>query len=158
KEAAGPAAVLAAEHEAHGNGEEQQPERHAASNRRPEGKARIDEQTPRDVRVQKREHREGSEEGCEESGAAAGAHTVATRGNGYSPFRHATEATGRHLKARKGALPGPDAIAGGGGRLQGTAVESHRRFGKEQRAVMNSIISEKRFAFVALPLLLATLA
>ena len=35
---------------------------------------------------------------------------------------------------------------------------SRRRFGKEQRAVMNSIISEKRFAFVALPLLLATLA
>ena len=37
-------------------------------------------------------------------------------------------------------------------------MESHRRFGKEQRAVMNSIISEKRFAFVALPLLLATLS
>ena len=30
--------------------------------------------------------------------------------------------------------------------------------GRNGRAVMNSIISEKRFAFVALPLLLATLA
>ena len=80
------------------------------------------------------------------------------RPNEYRPFLHALGCAAQHLNVRKGAFPRAHAIAGGGGRLQGTAVERAAGEGRNGRAVMNSIISEKRFAFVALPVLLATLA
>ena len=83
---------------------------------------------------------------------------MAGRPNEYRPFLHAPGCAGRHLNVRKGAFPRPHAIAGGGGRLQGTAAQRAAGEGRNGRAVMNSIISEKRFAFVALPVLLATLA